>query len=157
MLGITLLTTVRGLRHTLLDYFPESFGGMYCTNGSTAYAIQIANAKDRDAIEAYVEAELQAVTPEWRDFISVEFAETNLPLSVLFSLKDRLWADRNEWSTRGLPIQGVGLNDMINKVIVSVPLDAPEPRRYIATLRDAYEQDAFEVVKADPPRLLVGR
>ena len=133
----------------LAQAFPRSFGGLYCSNGQTAFVVQIIYQNDRDAIQTFIDDYLRERSPDaplpnspdWPTTIS--FEQVSHSLKELLDLRDRIVNARSAWEARGMPFIGVGINDILNAVVVT-PYKTVSKEELRIQLRKTYGTDAIE-------------
>jgi hypothetical protein len=143
----------------LVQAFSDSFGGLYCSNGQTAFVVQIVHEEDRDAIQTFIDDYLTQRSPDaplpnspnWPTTTS--FERVSHPLKDLLDLRDRIVNERSAWEARGMSFIGVGINDILNAVVVTpyITVSKDEVRD---ELRRTYSTEAIETTEpSDFPHL----
>ena len=109
------------MRTALVQAFPRSFGGLYCSNGQTAFVVQIIYEDDRDTLQTFIDDYLRQRSPDaplpnspdWPTTIC--FERVSHPLKDLLELRDQIVNARSGVGENvGMPFIGVGINDILN-------------------------------------------
>jgi hypothetical protein len=145
------------MRYELMDALPDSFGGLYNSDGQESFVVLVVGAAEQqEAIQSYVANSLKQAGPNDPIPLSITYAYAAHSLSSLFALRDRIVAtgrSATQATTADIPqLLGVGINDKDNTVQVRVPLDASADEA-TKTLQDAFQSDAIQAVPSAPATL----
>jgi hypothetical protein len=147
--GAKQVSAIGSLRTALVQAFPRSFGGLYCSNGQAAFVVQIIDEDDRDALQTFIDDYLRQRSPDaplpnspdWPTTIC--FERVSHLLKDLLELRDHIVNARSAWEERGMPFIGVGINDILNAVVVTPHITVPK-KEFGVQLRKTYGTDAIE-------------
>jgi hypothetical protein len=150
--GAKQLSAIGSVRTALVQAFPRSFGGLYCSNGQTAFVVQIIYEDDRDTLQTFIDDYLRQRSPDaplpnspdWPTTIC--FERVSHPLKDLLELRDQIVNARSAWEERGMPFIGVGINDILNSVVVT-PYITVSKEEFRVQLRKTYGTDAIETTE----------
>jgi hypothetical protein len=160
--GAMQLSAIGNVRMALVQAFSHSFGGLYCSNGQTAFVVQIITEEDRDAIQTFIDKYLRERSPdaplpnspEWPTTIS--FERVRHTLNDLLDLRDRILNERSAWEARSMPFIGAGISDILNAVVVA-PYITVSKDEFRVQLRKTYDTDAIETTAPSEFRPLATR
>lgn len=150
--GAAQLSAIGSLRLALVQAFSHSFGGLYCSNGQTAFVVQIIHEGDQAGIQTFIDDYLKQRSPDaplpnspdWPTTIS--FERVRHPLKVLLDLRDWIVSERLSWEARGMPFVGAGISDILNAVVVT-PYMTVSKDEFQIQLREIYGTDAIEMTE----------
>jgi hypothetical protein len=157
--GAKQLSAIGSVHMALVQAFSDSFGGLYNSNGQTAFVVQIVHEDDREGIQAFIDDYLRQRSPDapspnspgWPTTIS--FERVSHPLNDLLELRDQIVNERSAWEARSMPFVGVGINDILNAVVVT-PYMTVSKDEIRGQLRRTYSTDAIETAEpSDFPHL----
>jgi len=137
-LGLDTLATISSLRDGLLDRFPENFGGLYNRGDSRTFVVLTVG--DDAGLREFTSAHLADFTSDDPAIAArlprVVFQPATRPLRLLIDLQDRIFAERDELSRRGIVFHAVGVRDDVNRVLAFVAAPNQEDARQL--LLDRY-------------------
>jgi hypothetical protein len=156
------LQTLRSLgtiRYELMDAFPDSFGGLYNSDGQESFVVLVVGAgEQQEAIQSYVANYLKQASPTDSIPLSITYAYAAHSLSSLFALRDRIVATGlppTQATKAGIPqVLGVGINAKDNTVEVRVLLDESAEEATKA-LQAAFQSDAIQAVPSGHSHLFL--
>jgi hypothetical protein len=134
---LTTLASMSSLRSSLQTEFPDTFGGLYSTDGRSHFQISIVPAPNsgasasnvREQIEAAVDKFLAKASPNDKAAAPISYGTATRSLSSLFNLRDQVVRDP---ASLGLnAVESAGIDDRSNTVAVVVP-SAPQSRAAFA-------------------------
>jgi hypothetical protein len=148
------LASVATMRYALMEAFPDSFGGLYNSDGQSRFVVLVVGAaEEQAAIHRFVADYLKQASPTDSIPTPITYAYAAHSLASLFALRDRIIAAARsvtQGSTSSLPqVLGAGIDDKNNTVQVKVPLEASADQATTA-LQAAYQSDAIQAVPSAP-------
>lgn len=114
------------LRDELLNRFPSTFGGLV-RNGDGSLSI-LETAPD-SALQATARSAVAHRPSQARPALSYQIVA--MSLAGLRALKDKISADRKLLLTEGIDVQGIGIRDGDNSLVVSLGSDTPANRQVL--------------------------
>jgi hypothetical protein len=133
-LGLQALHVISELEDELLERFPASYAGLYDVGGDGRNFVVLTVGED-PVLEAFVGERVGTVTGGDPRLPSVGFDRAARPMCELLDLRDRIHDEVDALAELGIEFRGVGVNDVVNKVLL---LTAPVSDDQRAAIRDRY-------------------
>ncbi|MGH9920756.1 MAG: hypothetical protein ACRD6W_18030, partial [Nitrososphaerales archaeon] len=137
------------LRGALEQAFPDTFGGLYDSNGCSAFVISVVggSASNTDAIRTFTNSYLANASPGDPTPPAISYAPASHPLSQLQALQAQINSDAPTWAAQGMAIAGAGIDDKSDTVDVFMA-QSGNASDYQSAFQSKYGTDAIEVTQA---------
>ncbi len=141
-----------------MKQFPDNFGGLFTPDGGGTFTIQVVagsgvdEALARSEIQSYSATYLGAAAPSVVDPPALTFTGASFSLATLYRGESAIQAATGELSSQGISIEGAGIDDMHNAVLVTIPAGSDQTK-YTVALSGIVPSSLVELHEAGPVAL----